>query len=130
VLFCWCKFYFAGDKLLTTPNPDVNEDMKMFEMLGLNPQNLSQKVSTTNRWSWRLSICPLGEKNQNGQDQDIQLNEILKHLAKENKFRVLYHTNHLFKTGGFFYEVKLINYLPKHWQTILKKYCYQNYLIF
>jgi biotin synthase len=41
--FCWCKFYFAGDKLLTTPNPDVNEDMKMFEMLGLNPQNLSQK---------------------------------------------------------------------------------------
>jgi biotin synthase len=21
--FCWCKFYFAGDKLLTTPNPDV-----------------------------------------------------------------------------------------------------------
>jgi biotin synthase len=25
--FCWCKFYFAGDKLLTTPNPDVNEDM-------------------------------------------------------------------------------------------------------
>jgi biotin synthase-like enzyme len=49
VLFFWCKFYFAGDKLLTTPNPDVNEDMKMFEMLGLNPQNLSQKFSTTNR---------------------------------------------------------------------------------
>jgi biotin synthase len=41
--FCWCKSIFAGDKLLTTPNPDVNEDMKMFEMLGLNPQNLSQK---------------------------------------------------------------------------------------
>jgi biotin synthase len=37
------QIYFAGDKLLTTPNPDVNEDMKMFEMLGLNPQNLSQK---------------------------------------------------------------------------------------
>jgi biotin synthase len=47
--FCWCKFIFAGDKLLTTPNPDVNEDMKMFEMLGLNPQNLSQSLSTTNR---------------------------------------------------------------------------------
>lgn len=29
---------FAGDKLLTTPNPDVNEDMKMFETLGLKPQ--------------------------------------------------------------------------------------------
>ena len=27
----------AGDKLLTTPNPDVNEDMKMFDLLGLVP---------------------------------------------------------------------------------------------
>ncbi len=26
---------FAGDKLLTTPNPEFNEDMKMFEILGL-----------------------------------------------------------------------------------------------
>ncbi|MEE1944297.1 biotin synthase BioB [Pedobacter sp. KR3-3] len=26
---------FAGDKLLTTPNPDFNEDMAMFELLGL-----------------------------------------------------------------------------------------------
>jgi biotin synthase len=37
---------FAGansilqEKLLTTPNPDVNEDMKMFEMLGLNPKTI------------------------------------------------------------------------------------------
>ena len=29
---------FAGDKLLTTPNPDVNEDMDMFKLLGLTPQ--------------------------------------------------------------------------------------------
>lgn len=29
---------FAGDKLLTTPNPDIKEDMKMFEKLGLKPQ--------------------------------------------------------------------------------------------
>ncbi len=28
---------FAGDKLLTTPNPDVNEDMDLFKILGLNP---------------------------------------------------------------------------------------------
>jgi biotin synthase len=35
--------FFAGDKLLTTPNSDVNEDMKMFEMLGLNPQNHLRK---------------------------------------------------------------------------------------
>jgi biotin synthase len=29
---------FAGDKLLTTPNPSVNEDMQMFEILGLTPR--------------------------------------------------------------------------------------------
>ena len=28
---------FAGDKLLTTPNPDVNEDMDLFNTLGLIP---------------------------------------------------------------------------------------------
>ena len=26
---------FAGDKLLTTPNPAFNEDMEMFKLLGL-----------------------------------------------------------------------------------------------
>jgi biotin synthase len=29
---------FAGDKLLTTPNPAFNEDMMMFEILGLKPR--------------------------------------------------------------------------------------------
>lgn len=29
---------FAGDKLLTTPNPDVNEDLQLFEQLGLQPK--------------------------------------------------------------------------------------------
>ena len=29
---------FAGDKLLTTPNPEVNEDQNMFELLGLKPR--------------------------------------------------------------------------------------------
>lgn len=29
---------FAGDKLLTTPNPSFNEDMQMFELLGLKPR--------------------------------------------------------------------------------------------
>lgn len=36
--FAGANSIFAGDKLLTTPNPDVNEDMEMFRMLGLNPQ--------------------------------------------------------------------------------------------
>lgn len=29
---------FAGDKLLTTPNPDFNEDMQLFTSLGLQPR--------------------------------------------------------------------------------------------
>jgi biotin synthase len=29
---------FAGDKLLTTPNPDFNQDMEMFKLLGLTPK--------------------------------------------------------------------------------------------
>lgn len=36
--FAGANSIFAGDKLLTTPNPDVNEDMEMFKMLGLIPQ--------------------------------------------------------------------------------------------
>lgn len=29
---------FAGDKLLTTPNPEFDEDMQMFQILGLTPK--------------------------------------------------------------------------------------------
>ncbi|MFN7118004.1 MAG: biotin synthase BioB [Saprospiraceae bacterium] len=29
---------FAGDKLLTTPNPDIFEDLEMFDLLGLKPK--------------------------------------------------------------------------------------------
>lgn len=43
--FAGANSIFAGDKLLTTPNPDVNDDMKMFEMLGLNPQKPFKKSS-------------------------------------------------------------------------------------
>lgn len=41
--FAGANSIFAGDKLLTTPNPDVNEDMAMFEVLGLNPQQAFEK---------------------------------------------------------------------------------------
>ncbi|MFV0237589.1 MAG: biotin synthase BioB [Flavobacteriales bacterium] len=36
--FAGANSIFAGDKLLTTPNPNINEDMEMFELLGLNTQ--------------------------------------------------------------------------------------------
>jgi biotin synthase len=29
---------FAGEKLLTTPNPTFDEDMAMFDLLGLKPR--------------------------------------------------------------------------------------------
>jgi biotin synthase len=34
---------FAGDKLLTTPNPDFNEDMEMFKLLGLKPMEAFER---------------------------------------------------------------------------------------
>ena len=33
---------FMGEKLLTTPNPDANEDKKMFDELGLHPRKAFQ----------------------------------------------------------------------------------------
>jgi biotin synthase len=36
--FAGANSIFAGDKLLTTPNPNVDDDMKLFETLGLQPQ--------------------------------------------------------------------------------------------
>ena len=42
--FAGANSIFAGDKLLTTPNPDVNEDMDMFRLLGLEPQSAFEKM--------------------------------------------------------------------------------------
>lgn len=61
--FAGANSIFAGDKLLTTPNPDVNEDMKMFEMLGLIPQKPFTKVSQPQTIEAEESqYQPLGEK--------------------------------------------------------------------
>jgi biotin synthase len=37
---------FSGDKLLTTPNPSFDEDIQMFDLLGLVPKQLHQKAET------------------------------------------------------------------------------------
>ena len=37
---------FAGDKLLTTPNPEFNEDKAMFDILGLIPKEAFKTVET------------------------------------------------------------------------------------
>ncbi|MDB5263172.1 MAG: bioB [Adhaeribacter sp.] len=36
---------FSGDKLLTTPNPGVNEDQQMFGLLGLTPRKAFKEAS-------------------------------------------------------------------------------------
>lgn len=41
--FAGANSIFAGDKLLTTPNPDVNEDKKLFDLLGLVSQQPFEK---------------------------------------------------------------------------------------
>jgi len=33
--FAGANSIFYGDKLLTTPNPDTNDDMQLFERLGI-----------------------------------------------------------------------------------------------
>ena len=40
---------FAGDKLLTTPNPDFNEDMELFEILGLKPKKAFTATTHTEK---------------------------------------------------------------------------------
>jgi biotin synthase len=38
---------FYGDKLLTTPNPEENEDMALFEKLGINANAKLQQDSSS-----------------------------------------------------------------------------------
>ncbi|HET8855235.1 MAG TPA: biotin synthase BioB [Salinimicrobium sp.] len=61
--FAGANSIFAGDKLLTTPNPDVSEDMDMFRQLGLNPQKAFEKKQQPQSISAEESqYQPLGEK--------------------------------------------------------------------
>jgi biotin synthase len=61
--FAGANSIFAGDKLLTTPNPDVNEDMEMFKMLGLTPQKAFVKKAQPETLEAEDSAYnPLGEK--------------------------------------------------------------------
>ena len=61
--FAGANSIFAGDKLLTTPNPDVNQDMEMFKMLGLTPQKAFVKKAQPETVEAEDSAYnPLGEK--------------------------------------------------------------------
>lgn len=63
--FAGANSIFAGDKLLTTPNPDINQDMKLFNELSINTQapfekhakrepkefNLTEALGENPRWT-------------------------------------------------------------------------------
>ncbi len=61
--FAGANSIFAGEKLLTTPNPDMNEDMKMFEALGLKMQKpFVKKAQPTTVEAEDSKLKSLGEK--------------------------------------------------------------------
>lgn len=62
-LFAGANSIFAGDKLLTTPNPDIDEDMKMFDLLGMTTQKPFFKHEQRESIEAQDSqLQPLGEK--------------------------------------------------------------------
>ena len=85
--FAGANSIFAGDKLLTTPNPDVNEDMKMFEMLGLTPQKpFTKKVQPQTTEAADSQFEALGEKPKwTRPDHTIERNEEAKQKGKMAK---------------------------------------------
>ncbi len=80
--FAGANSIFAGDKLLTTPNPDVNEDMEMFKLLGLNPMKpFTKKSQPKTIEASESELESLGEKPKwTRPDHTIERN-----LAAQNK---------------------------------------------
>jgi len=61
--FAGANSIFAGDKLLTTPNPDIKEDMHMLEVLGMRTQKPFEKhPQPTTVEAADSQIPALGEK--------------------------------------------------------------------
>ncbi len=85
--FAGANSIFAGDKLLTTPNPDVNEDMKMFKLLGLNPQKpFTKKVQPQTVEASESQFEALGEKPKwTRPAHKIERNEVKKQEGKTMK---------------------------------------------
>ena len=82
--FAGANSIFAGDKLLTTPNPDVNEDMEMFKLLGLNPQKpFIKKMQPQTIEAEDSQFQSKGEKPKwSRPDHKIDRNEEAKEKAK------------------------------------------------
>ena len=85
--FAGANSIFAGDKLLTTPNPDVSEDMEMFKLLGLEPMKPFVKKAQPESVEAQYSkYKDQGEKPRwTRPDHKIERNEQAKELAKAAK---------------------------------------------
>jgi biotin synthase len=83
--FAGANSIFAGDKLLTTPNPDVNEDMKLFAKLGLNPMKpFTKKVQPKTVEAQDSEFQAQGENPKwTRPKHSIERNEEAKAKAKE-----------------------------------------------
>jgi biotin synthase len=83
--FAGANSIFAGDKLLTTPNPDVDEDMEMFSLLGLEPQKpFVKKAQPKTVEASESTLKPLGEKPKwTRPGHVIDRNEVAREKAKQ-----------------------------------------------
>jgi biotin synthase len=82
--FVGANSIFAGDKLLTTPNPDVSEDMQLFKALGLTPQKAFKKGDKpVSKPKEETEFQALGEKPKwTRPGHSIERNEQAKERAK------------------------------------------------
>lgn len=75
---------FAGDKLLTTPNPDINDDKKLFDLLGIQPKapfvDGDQPVTNDN---YKRCLSTKGNVKWSRPDHKIDRNETKKAEARE-----------------------------------------------
>ncbi|PCE63130.1 biotin synthase BioB [Sediminicola luteus] len=82
--FAGANSIFAGDKLLTTPNPDINEDKELFALLGMNTQEpFSKKEQPKTTEAIDSRFMDLGEKPKwTRPGHTIERNEKAKQKAK------------------------------------------------
>jgi biotin synthase len=82
--FAGANSIFAGDKLLTTPNPDVAEDMILFNKLGLDAMKpFAKKEQPVTTEAKDSEFESLGEKPKwTRPEHKIERNEMAKQKAK------------------------------------------------
>jgi biotin synthase len=82
--FAGANSIFAGDKLLTTPNPDVAEDMILFNKLGLDAMKpFAKKEQPVTTEAKDSKFESLGEKPKwTRPEHKIERNEMAKQKAK------------------------------------------------